>query len=269
MEPQRTPAVANLFYPGSDPQLRKELSGFITRSQNPDSVLGAIVPHAGYVYSGAVAGAVFSQIQIPDSVIILGPNHRGIGAKIAVSAYGVWEMPMGSVPIDSKLAENILKECSSIVNDPQAHSVEHSIEVEVPFLQYLNSDVSIVPICVSHCSYETCQEIGTNLAKVIKAYDREVLLVASTDMTHYESQAIAKRNDQLAIDQILALHPEGLYKTVEEHMISMCGVIPTTILLEACLVLGSKEARLIQYATSGDVSGDYSQVVGYAGLIVY
>ena len=170
------------------------------------------------------------------------------------------------------MAESILKVSTSVVkieDDPGAHTMEHSIEVQVPFLQFLRPEVSIVPIGVSHLTYDACQEIGQALVQGIKDFGKEVLLVASTDMTHYESPATAKAKDKMAIDRILDLDPKGLYETVSRHGISMSGVIPTTIVLEACKVLGADRAELVQYATSGDVTGDYAQVVGYAGFIVY
>ena len=267
----RTPAVANMFYPGDTHRLKEQLHSFVKPVAEPRTVLAAISPHAGYMYSGGVAGAVFSQIRIPQAVVILGPNHRGIGAPVALAASGTWDMPLGPVPINAALAGLLLQALphSTIKDDPQAHTMEHSIEVQIPFLQVLRSDVSIVPIALSHLRYPSCQEIGQSLAKGVQDYGKEVLLVASTDMTHYESQDVARSQDQLAIEQILALDAEGLYETVARHNISMCGVIPTTIVLAACKALGATKAELIQYATSGDVTGDYAQVVGYAGFVVY
>ncbi len=268
----RKPAVANMFYPGDQRRLKEQLNKFVRPVPEPKRVLAAISPHAGYVYSGGVAGAVFSQIRIPDTMVILGPNHRGIGAAVALSASGIWDMPLGPVPINEALAESILAVSTSGVkmkDDPQAQAMEHSIEVQVPFLQFLRSEVSIVPIALAHLTYDACQELARALVQGIQDYDKEVLLVASTDMTHYESQESAKAKDKLAIDRILALDPRGLYETVARHTISMCGVIPTTIVLKASKVLGASKVELVQYATSGDVTGDYAQVVGYAGFIVY
>lgn len=268
----RSPAVANMFYPGDKDRLKEQLSTYVRAVPEPKRVLAAVSPHAGYIYSGGVAGAVFSQIRIPDVVVILGPNHRGMGASVALSASGTWDMPLGSVPINEAMAESILKVSTSgvkIKDDPGAHAMEHSIEVQVPFLQFLRPEVSIVPIALSHLTYDACQEIGQALVQGIQDYGKEVLLVASTDMTHYESQKSAKEKDKLAIDRILDLDPAGLYETVSRHGISMCGVIPTTIVLEACKVLGAGKAELVRYATSGDVTGDNAQVVGYAGFIVY
>jgi AmmeMemoRadiSam system protein B len=268
----RQPAVANMFYPGDRGRLKEQLNTFVRPVREPRRVFGAISPHAGYMYSGGVAGAVFSQIRIPDAVVLLGPNHRGLGANVALSASGRWDMPSGPVPINETLAECILKVSTSgvkIEDDPEAHVMEHSIEVQVPFLQFLRPEVSIVPIALSHLTYDACQEIGRALVQGIQEYGKEVLLVASTDMTHYESQKSAKVKDELAINRILGLDPKGLHETVVRHGISMCGVIPTTIVLEACKMLGAVKAELIQYTTSGDVTGDYAQVVGYAGFIVY
>ena len=267
----RTPAVANMFYPGDTRRLKEELDSFVKPVAEPRTVLAAISPHAGYMYSGGVAGAVFSQIRIPQAVVILGPNHRGIGAPVALAASGTWDMPLGPVPINAALAGLLLQALPhpTIKDDPQAHTMEHSIEVQIPFLQVLRSDVGIVPIALSHLPYPSCQEIGQALAKGVQEYGKEVLLVASTDMTHYESQDVARSQDQLAIEQILALDAKGLYETVAQHNISMCGVIPTTIVLTACKALGATKAELLQYATSGDVTGDYAQVVGYAGFVVY
>lgn len=268
----RRPAVANMFYPGDRSGLKQQLDSLIKPVPQPRTVLAAISPHAGYVYSGGVAGAVFSQIRIPDTVVILGPNHRGVGARVALVASGTWDMPLGPVPINEDLADLILKASPSrprIEDDPEAHTMEHSIEVQVPFLQVLRPEITMVPICLSHVDLNACEEIGKALAKAVREYDREVLLVASTDMTHYESQDAARSKDQLAIERMLDLDPQGLFNTVAQHRISMCGVIPTTIVLAACKGLGATKSELVQYATSGDITGDYAQVVGYAGLIVY
>lgn len=266
----RRPAVADMFYPSDKDRLKEQVDSFLKPVPKPKKVLGVVSPHAGYIYSGGVAGAVFSRIQIPETVVILGPNHRGIGAPVALASSGNWDMPFGPVSINEELAGLILKApASGIKDDPNAHIAEHSIEVQVPFLQRLRPDVAIVPITLSHLNFPDCHEIGQALAKVVRDYDGDVLLVASSDMTHYESQESARYKDQLAIERILDLDPMGLYTTVANKRISMCGVVPATIVLTACKELGATKAELVQYATSGDVTGDYAQVVGYAGLIVY
>jgi AmmeMemoRadiSam system protein B len=266
----RSPAVENMFYPGDRRKLRDQLKAFVKPSSAPKRVLAAISPHAGYMYSGGVAGAVFSQIKIPESVVILGPNHRGLGARVAVESTGSWEMPMGAVPINETLARLIIDKAGDTIQaDPEAHAMEHSIEVQIPFLQALQADLTIVPICVSHIVLTACEQVGLALADVVRDYGKPVLLVASTDMTHYESQEAAKTKDHLAIDRILDLDPKGLYNVVAENRISMCGVVPTTIVLAACKALEATKAELVQYATSGDVTGDYGQVVGYAGFVIH
>jgi hypothetical protein len=259
-----------MFYPGQESALRKQLHGFVKPIAEPRKVLAAISPHAGYMYSGGVAGAVFSQIRIPRSVVLLGPNHRGLGARVAMDVSGSWKMPLGEVPIEEMLARLIVDRGAGLIKeDSLAHSMEHSIEVQVPFLQMRRPDVMIVPISISHVSVKDCEKIGQVLAGVIRDFSDEVLQVASTDMTHYESRKTAKAKDELAIDRILALDPQGLYDVVAQHGITMCGVFATTIVLFACKALGATAAELVRYATSGDVTGDDSQVVGYAGLVVY
>lgn len=265
----RIPAVANMFYPGNAEELRRQLTAFVTPVPEPRQAIAAVSPHAGYVYSGGVAGAVFSRIHVPRTVVILGPNHRGIGAPVALQSQGAWDMPLGSVSIDEPLAQELLDALADQAEeDPRAHAMEHSLEVQVPFLQLLQPALQIVPFSLSHIGYEACERLGKTLAPVLADRAEPVLLLASTDMSHYVSQETAKAKDQLAIDRILALDPEGLYTTVADHRISMCGFVPTTVALTAAKALGATRAELVQYATSGDVSGDYAQVVGYAGFII-
>jgi AmmeMemoRadiSam system protein B len=264
----RQPAVANQFYDGNASRLTRQLSQFIVPSRGARSAIAVIAPHAGYIYSGAVAGAAYAEVKVPETAIILGVNHTGIGAPASLMGSGLWNMPMGEVEIKEELASIILKKSEYIENDPSAHLYEHSLEVQVPFLQFLRPDISIVPICLGYMPYAHCASIGVSLAEAVKEYKKEVLIVASTDMTHYESQRSAEAKDRLAIDKIQKMDPEGLYNTVKDHGISMCGVIPTTITLVASRALGAKTAKLIRYATSGDVSGDYYQVVGYASFVV-
>lgn len=177
-------------------------------------------------------------------------------------------MPMGDVPIASSLAQLILSKTEQLTDGYQAHLYEHSLEVQVPFLQYLQPELKIVPICLGPIELEACLDIGRALAEAVLEFDHPVLLVASTDMSHYVSAEVAQKLDGLAIKEILKLDPEGLYNTVRQYGISMCGYVPTTITLEASRLLGAKQAELVKYATSGDVNGDYSRVVGYAGFII-
>jgi len=264
----RQPAVANQFYPGSEQGLKKEISARMKEGQEREKVLAVVSPHAGYIYSGGVAGSVFSVAEIPNDVIVMGPNHHGLGSSYAVMTEGTWQMPAGEVLINEQLADLLIEESRYLEPDTQAHIQEHSVEVQLPFIQYIRPQITFVPIVLGRADYRICEEIGTAIARAVKQYGKPVLLVASTDMTHYESQQSANRKDQLAIEKIESLDPAGLLDTVTSNNITMCGVIPTTITLIAAKELGATKARLIQYATSGDVSGDYSYVVGYAGLII-
>jgi AmmeMemoRadiSam system protein B len=264
----RQPAVANQFYPGDERSLKRELSARIKEGQKKEKVMALISPHAGYIYSGDVAGAVFSVAEIPKDIIVMGPNHHGLGSPYAVMAQGTWQMPGGDVPINEKLAGLLIEESRYLTSDTQAHVHEHSIEVQLPFAQYIMPGVALVPLVLGRADYGICEEIGTAVARSIKRYGKSVVLIASTDMTHYESQQSAKQKDQLAIDRILSMDPAGLLDTVTRNNITMCGVIPTAITLIAAKKMGATTARLIRYATSGDVSGDYSYVVGYAGFII-
>jgi len=265
----RQPVVSDRFYPGEPHVLRQTLARMIPDVPDEQKVaaLGVVVPHAGYVYSGAVAGETFARVRIPETVVILGPNHTGLGQPLALGISD-WNMPLGLVPIERQLAISILKHSEVIVDDDTAHLQEHSLEVQVPFLQYLQPNLSIVPIVVSHISYDDCQRAAHDLAQAITAFGRPVLLVASTDMTHYEPRASAGAKDRLALERILALDPRGLYETVLGNRISMCGIMPTTITLLAAMELGAGRAELVRYADSGEVSGDTAQVVGYAGLVI-
>jgi MEMO1 family protein len=264
----RQPAVANQFYPGDEQGLRRELSARIKEGQKKEKVVALVSPHAGYVYSGGVAGAVFSVAEIPADIIVMGPNHHGLGSPYAVMTQGIWRMPGGDVPINEELAALLIEESRYLKPDTQAHIHEHSIEVQLPFAQYVMPGVALVPLVLGRADYAICEEIGMDIARAIKRYGKPVVLIASTDMTHYESQQSAKQKDQLAIDRILSMDPAGLLDTVTRNNITMCGVVPTTIALVAAKEMGATKARLIQYATSGDVSGDYSYVVGYAGFII-
>ena len=263
----RRPVVADRFYPGDPTLLRRTVAGFMPPVAEREKALAVIVPHAGYVYSGAVAGETFARVEVPETALILGPNHHGSGQPLALGISD-WQMPLGGVPIERGLAVSILRNSEIIVEDDVAHLQEHSLEVQVPFLQFLQKNLSIVPIVVSHVSYEVCKQAASDLAAAIREFNRPVLLVASTDMTHYESRRNASIKDHLALERIEALDPKGLYETVVGNNISMCGIIPTTITLLAGLELGATHAELVRYTDSGKASGDTDQVVGYAGLVI-
>lgn len=265
----RKPAVAGQFYTSDPTLLRAQLESFVKSEEQKMNLRGAIVPHAGYIYSGAVAGSVYARAHIPDTVVILGPNHHGIGSKAALYPPGEWLTPLGKIGIDQQLSAAIKSTSSLVVEDSTAHLYEHSLEVQVPFLQYLNPDVSIVPICLGFTDFSTCKSLGLSLAKAINAYKKDVLIIASSDMSHYQTVEVARHEDSLAIKEVLNMNPEGLYLTVTGRGITMCGIIPATVMLVATLALGASNSELIRYATSGEVSGDFNQVVGYAGIMVY
>ncbi len=262
----RRAAFAGDWYPGDPRMLRDALESYVGGSGGEEEAVGLVAPHAGYMYSGVVAGAVYGRVRIPDTAVVLCVNHRGAGARAALWGPGHWETPLGLVPIQEELSEVLRKTVPFLEEDPRAHVREHSLEMQVPFLQVRNADVQIVPICLQGLDYSECASLGEGLAAAVRGFPEPVLLVASTDMTHFEPQEEARRKDRLAIERILEIDPEGLYSTVRRHGISMCGYIPTTAVLCACRALGAAKGTLVRYATSGDVSGDVSSVVGYAGI---
>ncbi|NQT95080.1 MAG: AmmeMemoRadiSam system protein B [Candidatus Omnitrophica bacterium] len=265
---KREPAVCGQFYPATERLLREQIESMVDKDAVREKVLGVVSPHAGYIYSGPVAGSLFSHIEITDTVVILGPNHTGLGSTFSLYEKGSWTTPLGEVKIDEKLAADIKERCELIEGDEAAHSHEHSLEVQIPFMQYFKPDFKIVPIVVSNASHESYEMVGNAIAGAIKKSRRQVLIVASSDMTHYEPYELAKAKDKIAIDAILKLDEKQLLDNISKHDITMCGYIPTTIMLIASKALGAKSAKLIKYQTSGDISGDYSAVVGYAGVIV-
>jgi MEMO1 family protein len=264
----RNPAVAGQFYPGNADVLRAQLKGFVSSPSGAKKSLGIVAPHAGYIYSGAVAGSVYGEIVVPRTAIILGPNHTGLGARSAIFPDGEWATPLGRVQINARLSELVRKHAPQVEDDVAAHLYEHSLEVQLPFLQFVRTDISIVPICLGFADFPSCSALGKGIAGAIAEFGDEVLIVASSDMTHYESATSARAKDDAAIREMIALNPEGLLKVCNDKGISMCGVIPATVMLVAALDLGAKNASLISYATSGDITGDNSQVVAYAALTV-
>jgi len=264
----RNPAAAGQFYPASRSLLEKELKRLMVREGEAEDAIGVVAPHAGYMYSGAVAGSVFSRIVPKGTYVILGPNHTGRGKPFSIMAGGVWKMPMGDVQIDSELAGDICKSSDYIKEDYIAHSHEHSIEVELPFLQYKGENFKIVPLVISHSTLEVYRAIGTEIGKAVKKSGKDVVIIASTDLTHYESHESASHKDKKAIEAILRLDEEALVKNVEDMDISMCGVAPTAVMLVCAKYLGATSGKLVKYQTSGETSGDWTSVVGYAGILI-
>lgn len=265
---KRPPAVAGQFYQGSASRLRSQVEQYVVKDVAKEAVIGLMSPHAGLMYSGHVAGAVYSSIRFPRTFVLIGPNHTGMGASRSLMAEGEWEIPFGSLSIDEPLARAIQRQAPGMADDARAHVYEHSLEVQLPFISYFSPQAKIVPITLGLVPLEDCRDIGAGIAAAVREAGYDIVIAASSDMSHYVSDATARAQDGRALDALLALDPERLYRTVAQERISMCGFIPAAVMLSAALSLGAREARLIRYATSGEVSGDYDQVVGYAGVIV-
>jgi len=266
----RQAAVAGYFYKGSYSALMDQVERFLVPRAKKIKALGIVSPHAGLVYSGSVAGAVYSSIELPGTFILIGPNHTGLGEPVSLMAKGEWETPLGTVRIDEELAAAILSRSRLVREDTLAHLKEHSLEVQLPFIQYLKKEFTIVPIQMMDTRLETCLALGNAVAEAVREQAKKtgVLIVASSDMSHYISAEAAKKKDHKAIQRILDLDAQGLYYTVRDEDITMCGYGPAVAMLTACKALGAKKAELIKYTNSGEVSGDYDQVVGYAGIVV-
>jgi len=265
---RRMPAVAGQFYQGTDVRLMQQVEQYIEKGAAREEVRGILVPHAGLMYSGSVAGAVYSSIKFPSTFLMLGPNHTGLGQAISLMDSGEWEIPTAIFGIDKKLAGKVALNAPKVSRDTQAHSFEHSLEVQLPFIAYFSREVKIVPIAILSASLEDCLELAEGIAKAVREVDYPVVIVASSDMSHYVPDKVARQKDKNAIDRILKMDPEGLYETVRRERTSMCGVLPATVMLAAAKLLGAGSSRLVKYATSGEVSGDYESVVGYAGIVV-
>jgi AmmeMemoRadiSam system protein B/AmmeMemoRadiSam system protein A len=263
----REPVVAGSFYPASPRELKAMIKSMIDNKVDRDEVIGYYAPHAGYVYSGPVAGATISRVQLKDTFVIIGPTHSGRGAPFSIMTEGVWKTPLGNVEIDTVLAKQILAGSTYLKEDSLAHLEEHAIEVQLPFIQYFKPDIKLVPIVLKHATGAVYKNIGQSIARAIKESGRQVVIVASGDMTHYEPLEAARAKDMRAIEAMLRLDAEELLTRVHEFNISMCGYGPAAVLIFAAREMGVKKAELVKYQTSGDTSGDYSSVVGYAGII--
>ncbi len=264
----RRPVVAGQFYEATRSRLEAEVAGYTRNNAERVRAIGVVSPHAGFMYSGAVAGEVFSRIEIPETFVLIGPNHTGLGAPLSVMSFGDWEIPAGILKIDSGLSEKLLEYVDPLQEDEQAHLLEHSLEVQLPFIVHFSEEVRIVPIVMAETSIETCRALGEGLAKAISQLDYPVTIVASSDMSHQVSDVKARRLDRLAINEVLDINPERLYRVVCENGITMCGYAPVTAMLFSACNLGAVAAELVDYRTSGEVSGDMSRVVGYAGILV-
>jgi AmmeMemoRadiSam system protein B len=264
----RRPAVAGRFYPSRPDVLLQDLRSYLAPAAERIQAIGCIAPHAGYMYSGHVAGAVYAKLELPDRFVILCPNHTGMGKPLAIMSEGEWETPLGSARIDTPLALELRKRFPPLNEDMEAHRSEHALEVQLPFLQQQKRDFTFVPIAFGVGAYDVLSAFGVALAEALAAQRDSILIVASSDMNHYESDAVTRVKDAKAIDEILKLDAKGLFDVVVREDISMCGYGPAVSMLTAATRLGAKSAELVKYATSGDVSGDRDLVVGYAGVVV-
>lgn len=264
----RPPAVSGTFYDARPDRLEHDVRRFLPEGVDREEAIGAIVPHAGYVYSGPVAGAVYARLRLPKTAIIVCPNHTGRGAPAALDPSGSWRTPLGDVPVARRIARRLLELAPRLEEDAEAHRREHSLEVQLPFLQALRPDVEIVPVCVGEASLPLCREVGEALAKVVSEEDERPILLASSDMNHYESRRIGRAKDDLALARVEALDPEGLFRTVLSRSVTMCGFLPATALLFAARALGATRAKVVARRDSGDETGDDSSVVGYAGVVI-
>lgn len=265
---RRPPAVAGTFYPAEPQALQRVVEGCLGGPRQPRGAFGAVVPHAGLQYSGPVAGAVYARLEFPPSVILVGPNHYGRGSPIAIFGEGAWETPLGEMEVDAELAAELRAACPLVADDPGAHRSEHSLEVQLPFIRHLAPRVRFVPLLLSVGHYKALEDLGRAVATVMAKRESRPLLLASSDLNHYESDRITRQKDRKAIEAILALDPHGLYDVVRRERISMCGIEAAVVLLTAARALGVTRAEEVRYATSADVSGDYNRVVGYAGILL-
>ena len=265
----RKPVVSGYFYPDTKNGLIAELKNYVSLKEKRETVISAICPHAGYIYSGKTAGKVYSNINIPETAIIIGPNHHGYGEPYAIDDSDFWETPLGRVSVNKEITGELLKKSRYLQEDSLAHRNEHSLEVQVPFLQFINPDIEIVPIVIS--SYHDPNpwyEIGYTIALVLQEYKKQTIVIASSDFTHYEPAQQAKQKDMYAIEAIIDLNPDEFLKRVSEYNMSICGFAPIVSAITVAKTLEAKKAVLIDYSNSGEVSGDFQQVVGYAGIII-
>jgi MEMO1 family protein len=270
----RLPAVAGRFYSGEAETLERQVDSLcsdasrVPSSSEKTQAIACLVPHAGYRFSGGVAASVYAALKLPHRFLLIGPRHYPRGAHQAILSQGSWRTPLGDAEIDTDLAAELKGACPALVEDEVAHRYEHAIEVQLPFLQRLAANFRFVPIALAAIDYDALETLGHAIAEVVARQSQPVLIVASSDMNHYESDEITRRKDALALDQLVALDPNGLYDVVRREGITMCGAGPAVSTLTAARLLGASHSRLVRYATSGDVTGERDEVVGYAGVII-
>jgi AmmeMemoRadiSam system protein B len=264
---KRNPTVAGYFYPESPADLKATLAKYIDNTAPKEEVIGLLMPHAGYIYSGAVAGAAISRVKFKDTFIIIGPSHSGMGKPFSVMPEGTWRTPLGEVEVNKELAYKIIGFSKYAEEDYLAHENEHAVEVQIPFLQYIKPDIKIVPIILAGDADVIYKEIGHAIVKAIKGLRGNVVILASGDMTHYQSADMAREKDMKAVEAMLALDEDELTQRYNNLNITMCAYGPLVTLIAAAKELGADNAELVKYQNSGDASGDYSSVVAYAGVI--
>jgi MEMO1 family protein len=265
----RVPAVAGQFYPRNAQELRSEIESLTCGQPGTLHAKGCVIPHAGYMYSGHVAGAVYARLELPRRYVILCPNHTGLGTPLSIMSEGAWATPLGNAEIDRELAAELNAKLPLLNEDSEAHRREHATEVQLPFLQARVRDFSFVPIAIGTGSFDALILLGEVIGDVLAQQEEEGLIIASSDMNHYESDAVTRQKDARAIERVLSLDARGLYDVVNHENITMCGYGPTVAMLTAARRLGATQAELIRYATSADISGDRNTVVGYAGIAVF
>lgn len=264
----REPIVDGRFYPGQTKDLEDIIESFDPKSSLKISAKGIILPHAGFVYSGRVAVATVSKVLAKKKIIILGPNHTGEGALFSLWEKGAWKISGKEIKIAEKLASTILSKGKSISADTEAHINEHSIEVELPILNYFFNDFEFVPIACQKASLAEYQKVAEQIFKALDGFREDFLLIASTDLTHYEPETTARKKDRRAIEAIVNLDEKELLKRIAEENITLCGEAPLAILIACLKKLGAKKSHVALYQTSGEFSGDTTSVVGYAGIII-
>lgn len=279
---KRIPVVAGSFYESSPNKLTSMINWCFTHELGPGKLptvgsrskesIGYVVPHAGYMYSGPVAAHVYYRIAaegMPNTFIILGPNHTGIGTAVSIYDRGLWGTPLGDVEVDSDLASEILKHSNYVDVNYDAHKYEHSIEVQLPFLQHLFKDFKIVPVVISYQVPEIAKDLARSLVNASRKLGRDVVVLASSDMSHYEPQSVAYEKDREVLERVVRLKPEEVFEVVNEKGVSMCGVGPVMTLLYYANLLGGSRGEVLKYATSGDITGDLDAVVGYASVRIF
>lgn len=264
----RRPHVAGSFYPAEQKQLRQFCESRLSSTEPPLSVRAVILPHAGYVYSGETACRVLARVRVPEKNFLIGPNHRLYGSEpFAIFPEGKWETPLGKIEVDPELSAALLEASHDLKPDPEAHLSEHSLEVEVPFLQTKNPAAKIAPLVVGTLDLDQARSVALACGEVLASRREEALVVISTDMSHYESDEATRKKDRYALEAIENLDEEALVRVVRQHQITMCGFVPVYMLLVMKKLLGIRNATLVDYRTSADATGDRDRVVGYAGFI--